>query len=302
MAHDHSHGTANRKRLVVVICLVSVTLIAEVVGGIATGSLALLADAGHMFSDLTGLVIALIAIGIAARPASDRHTWGFQRTEVLAALINGLILTSVAVTVAIEGVQRLMDPGPVHVNGLPVLLVALIGLVVNAISLVLLRASAQTSINMKGAYLEVFGDLLGSVLVALSAIVIMTTGFAQADAIASLLIAAGILPRAAVLLRDVWRVLNESTPAGTDVEVIREHVRKTPGVVGVHDVHVWSITSGQSVFTAHVIVEQDVFVQGEVGALLDQLGSCLAEHFDVAHSTFQLEPVKHADSENVAHS
>ncbi|WP_166983362.1 cation diffusion facilitator family transporter [Paramicrobacterium fandaimingii] len=302
MAHDHSHGTTNRRRLIVVICLVSVTLVAEVVGGLATGSLALLADAGHMFSDLTGLVIALVAIGIAARPATDRHTWGFQRTEVLAALINGLILTSVAVAVASEGVQRLTDPEPANVSGLPVLLVALVGLVINAISLVLLRPSVRNSINMKGAYLEVFGDLLGSVLVAISAIVIMTTGFAKADAIASLLIAAGILPRAAVLLRDVWRVLNESTPAGTDVEVIRAHVRNAPGVVGVHDVHVWSITSGQSVFTAHVIVEQDVFEQGRVGALLDHLGSCLAEHFDVEHSTFQLEPVKHADTEDIAHS
>ncbi|PFG31617.1 cation diffusion facilitator family transporter [Paramicrobacterium agarici] len=302
MAHDHSHGTANRKRLIGVIALVSVTLIVEVVGGIMTGSLALLADAGHMFSDLTGLVIALVAMRIALRPATDRHTWGFQRTEVLAALANGLILTSVAVSVAIEGIQRLVDSAPAHVSGLPVLIVALIGLVVNAVSLGLLRQGARHSINMKGAYLEVFGDLLGSVLVAMSAIVIMTTGFMKADAIASLLIAAGILPRAAVLLRDVWRVLNESTPAGTDVELIREHVRDATGVVGVHDVHVWSITSGQSVFTAHVIVRREVFEEGRVGELLDHLTSCLADHFDVDHSTFQLEPARHSDTENIAHS
>lgn len=302
MAHDHSHGSRNRKRLLVVIALVLVTLVVEIIGGLATGSLALLADAGHMFSDLTGLVIALVAISIAARPATDRHTWGFQRTEVLAALINGLILTVVAVSVAIEGIQRLLEPEASAVNGLPVLLVALVGLIVNAVSLVLLRQGAQHSINMKGAYLEVFGDLLGSVLVAASAIVIMTTGFMKADAIASLLIAVGILPRAAVLLRDVWRVLNESTPAGTDVELIRDHVRETPGVVGVHDVHVWSITSGQSVFTAHVIVEQEVFEHGRVSDMLDKLGACLADHFDVEHSTFQLEPARHADSENIAHT
>src|SRR5699024_877522 len=143
MAHDHSHGTTNRKRLIVVIALVSATLVAEVAGGLFTGSLALLADAGHMFSDLTGLIIALIAIGIAARPATDRHTWGFQRTEVLAALLNGLILTVVAVTVALEGIQRLIDPDPGHVDGLPVLLVARVGLIVNAISLALLRDGAQ---------------------------------------------------------------------------------------------------------------------------------------------------------------
>ncbi|MCW4458137.1 cation diffusion facilitator family transporter [Microbacterium sp. MPKO10] len=302
MAHDHSHGTTNRKRLIVVIVLVSATLVAEVVGGIFTGSLALLADAGHMFSDLTGLIIALIAIGIAARPATDRHTWGFQRTEVLAALLNGLILTVVAVTVALEGIQRLIEPDPGQVDGLPVLLVALVGLVVNAISLALLRDGAQRSINMKGAYLEVFGDLLGSVLVAGAAIVIMTTGFVEADAIASLLIAAGILPRAGILLRDVWRVLNESTPVGTDVELIRDHVRAAPGVIDVHDVHVWSITSGASVFSAHVIVTQEVFAQGRVAGLLDELGSCLAEHFDVEHSTFQLEPATRTVSEDTTHA
>lgn len=302
MAHDHRYGETNRRRLILVIALVSVTLAVEVVGGIITGSLALLADAGHMFSDLVGLIIALVAIAIAARPATDRHTWGFHRSEVLAALLNGLILTAVAVSVAIEGVQRLLEPEPAAVGSGLMLVVALVGLVVNGVSLALLHSGSKHSINMKGAYLEVFGDLIGSVFVATAAIVIMTTGFVQADAIASLLIAAGILPRAAILLRDVWRVLNESAPEGTDVEMIRAHVRDAPGVVDVHDVHVWSITSGKSVFTAHVIVENEVFEHGRVGELLDHLSGCLAEHFDVDHSTFQLEPAKHARHEDISHA
>lgn len=301
MAHDHAHGVANRRRLVFVIALVSTTFAVEVVGGALTGSLSLLADAGHMFSDMIGLVIAFLAIGVAARPANDRHTWGFQRTEVLAALLNGIILTLVAVFVAIEGIKRLIEPDDVRVESTWMLVVALVGLVVNAVSLYVLRDPARGSINMRGAYLEVFGDLLGSVCVAIAAVVIMTTGFVRADAIASLVIAAGIIPRAVSLLRDVWRVLNESAPKGTDVERIRRHVRATDGVVDVHDVHVWSITTGAPVFTAHVIVEDAVFSGGRVGELLDELGACLEEHFDVEHSTFQLEPRGHARSEGVHH-
>ncbi|SEC54071.1 cobalt-zinc-cadmium efflux system protein [Paramicrobacterium humi] len=302
MAHDHASTTTNRAKLRIVVVIVAAMLVAEVVGGILTGSLSLLADAGHMFSDLTGLLIALVAISIAARPATDRHTWGFQRTEVLAALLNGLILAAVAVSVAIEGVRRLVRPEPVDVEGGWMLVVAIAGLVANAASLMILRDSAQQSINIKGAYLEVFGDLFGSAVVAAAAIVILLTGFAPADAIASLVIAAGILPRAVILLRDVWRVLNESTPVGIDVEMLREHLRSADGVVDVHDVHVWLITSGEPVFTAHVIADAAVFREGRTGELLDTLGACLSGHFDVAHSTFQLEPEQHAGHEDKHHA
>lgn len=301
MAHDHSHRSSSRARLLIVIPIVAVVLVAQVIGGLLTGSLALLADAGHLFSDLTGLVIAVVAIGIASRPATDRHTFGYQRTEILAALANGLILTVVAVSVGIEGIRRLLEPSSAEISPLPMLVVAVVGLVANVASLLILRGSAKDSLNMKGAYLEVLGDTLGSIGVIVAAGVIALTGFVQADAIASLLIAAGILPRAALLIRDVWRVLNESVPLGTDVEVIRRHIRETPGVVDVHDVHVWAITSGAHVFSAHVVVDADVFSNGATGRMLDELGECLTEHFDVEHSTFQLEPATHAAHEDQHH-
>ena len=281
--------------------IVSVVLVAEVIGGILTGSLALLADAGHMLSDLTGLIIALVALSIAARPASERHTYGYRRTEVLGALLNGLLLVGVAGTIGYQGIQRLIDPTGIEILAGPMLVVAIIGLIANAVSMVILRSGAKESLNMRGAYLEVFGDLLGSIGVLIAGIVILFTGWVQVDAIASLLIAAGILPRAWVLLRDVWRVLNESTPADTDVQQIRDHIRAAPGVVDVHDVHVWSITSGEPVFTAHVVVETEVFSEGRTGEMLDTLSACLEGHFDVAHSTFQLEPAKHAGHEHPQH-
>jgi cobalt-zinc-cadmium efflux system protein len=301
MAHDHGHREADRGRLLIVIPVVAVVLAVQLVGGALTGSLSLLADAGHLFSDLTGLVIAVVAIGIAARPATDRHTFGYQRTEILAALANGLILTLVAVSVAIEAVRRLADPASEEIAALPMLVVAVIGLVANVACLVILRPSTAGSLNMRGAYLEVVGDALGSIGVIVAAVVIAFTGFVQADAIASLLIAAGILPRAALLLRDVWRVLNESAPSGTDVELIRRHIRESAGVVDVHDVHVWAITSGAHVFSAHVVVDPSVFAHGRAGRLLDDLGACLAQHFDVEHSTFQLEPATHAAHEEPHH-
>lgn len=299
MSHDHGR-TANRNRLLIAIGIVAAVLVVQVVGAVLSGSLALLADAGHMLSDVAGLVVALMATIVAARPATDRQTFGFRRAEVFGALINGLILVVVAVTVTIGAVGRLVT-GESDVQSGPMLVVAVIGLVANLAALLLLRPSADHSINMRGAYLEVFGDLVGSLTVIAAAVVIMTTGFAPADAIASLLIAAFIVPRAFLLLRDVVRVLSESAPADTDVAEIRDHILGTAGVVAVHDVHVWAITSGAPVFTAHVVVEPGVFRSDGAGKLLDELSGCLSAHFDVEHSTFQLEPAEHAAHEDEFH-
>ncbi|MEO7722358.1 MAG: cation diffusion facilitator family transporter [Pseudolysinimonas sp.] len=302
MAHDHAeraHG--NRRRLGAALGIVVVVLLIELLGAWLSGSLALLADAGHMTSDAIGLVVALIASTIAARPATDRHTFGFRRVEVLGALVNGALLTVVAVTVAIEAIRRLLVPDSTHVNGLPLLIVAAIGLIANLVAFAILRGGDRDSLNMRGAYLEVLGDLLGSMAALVAGIVILTTGFAVADAIASLLIAVLIVPRAVSLLRDVVHVLTESAPPGTDAEQLREHLLQTSGVVDVHDVHVWAITSGDPVFTAHVEVEPSVFQRGETDAMLDRLGECLKGHFDVAHSTFQLEPAGHAEHEGESH-
>jgi cobalt-zinc-cadmium efflux system protein len=270
------------------------------VGAVLSGSLALLADAGHMASDLLGLIVALVAILIAARPATDRQTYGYQRAEVFGALFNGLLLSAVAIFVAVEGVQRLLDPGETTVLSTPMLVVAVLGLAANVASLLVLRGG-RDSIGMRGAYLEVLGDMFGSVTAILAAVVILATGFAQADAIASLVIAGLIVPRAFSLLRDVFHVLSEAVPKNMDVEKIRQHLLSTEGVVDVHDVHVWAITSGAPVFSAHVVVTTELFERGGTGALLDELSGCLTGHFDVEHSTFQLEPAEHADHEERFH-
>ena len=292
---------ANRSRLALALGIVAFVLVVETVGAALTGSLALLADAGHMLSDVIGLVVALVATAVAARPATDRSTFGFQRAEVFGALVNGAILMVVAVSVGVSAVVRLLDPGSVEVQSAPMLVVAVIGLVANVAAALILRSHAAASINMRGAYLEVLGDLLGSVAAIVAAVVILSTGFVQADSLASLAIAVLIAPRALMLLRDALRVLSESVPAHTSVAQIREHILRTRGVVDVHDVHVWAITSGNPVFSAHVVVESAVFASHGTGRLLDELAECLAEHFDVAHSTFQLEPAEHAAHEDHFH-
>lgn len=303
MGHDHAHDHASstRGRLAVAFAIVATVLVVEVVGAWLSGSLALLADAGHMASDGVGLLVALIASVWATRPATDRHTFGFRRVEVLAALFNAVLLTVVAVVVAIEAVRRLTEADPHAPAGIPMLVVAGLGLVANVAAYLVLRGGDRSAMNMRGATLEVLGDLFGSIAAVVAGVVLITTGFAQVDALASLLIAALIVPRAALLLRDVVRVLTESAPRDTDVRLIREHLLETPEVVAVHDVHVWAITSGAPVFSAHVECEEAVFAQGRTGAMLDRLGECLKGHFDVAHSTFQLEPAGHAEREEPAH-
>jgi cobalt-zinc-cadmium efflux system protein len=302
MGHDHAHGHGgNRRRLAIALAIIVLVLVAEIIGAALSGSLALLADAGHVASDAIGLIVALVASTIALRPATDRHTFGFQRVEVLGALVNGAILVVVAVGVAIEGVRRLLVPEAAHVAGLPMLVVAAGGLVANIAALLVLRGGDRESLNLRGAYLEALGDLIGSATAVVAGVVILTTGFLPADAIASLVVAALILPRAIALIRDVVRVLTESAPRDTDVEQIRSHLLETPGVVAVHDVHVWAITSSAPVFTAHVECEPAVFEDGRTSELLDDLGDCLRGHFDVAHSTFQLEPAGHVDRGDDVH-
>jgi cobalt-zinc-cadmium efflux system protein len=300
--HDHApaggiRDASNRRLLAISLGITSVVMVVQIVGAVLTGSLALLADAVHMFTDAAALVIALIAGAVAARPANDRRTFGYQRAEVFGALVNGVILIVLALGIAWEGVRRLLDPGQVEVAGGLMLVVAIIGLVANGIAMWLLSAAQRRSINVRGAYLEVLGDLLGSAAVIIAAIVIVTTGWLPADAIASLLIAAMIVPRAIGLLREVASVLAESAPKGVHVQEIREHILRTKGVVAVHDVHVWQLTRGAPVFTAHVVVQDDVLRDGGAGDLLSELQGCLAGHFDVEHSTFQLEPAGHPEHE-----
>ena len=298
--HDHAAGAANRRRLVIAIVIIASVLVVEVIGAVLSGSLALLADAGHMLSDLIALVIALVATVIAARPPSERRTFGHRRVEVFAAFVNAGLLAAVVISVAVEAVSRLGAPSG-QVQALPMLVVAIVGALANVAALLVLRGGAASSINMRAAYLEVLGDLAGSIAVIASSIVILATGFMPADAIASLLIVALILPRVFIILRDVVAVLGQEVPRGTDVTLIREHVLATPGVLDVHDVHVWSVTPGQNVFSAHVVVDDAVLKGGGASALLIRLDACLADHFDVEHSTFQLEPPEHAAQEPLQH-
>lgn len=296
--HDHApgiRGTGNRRLLAISLAITAIVMLVQIVGAFISGSLALLADAAHMFTDAAALVIALIASTVAARPADDRRTFGFQRAEVFGAALNGVILIALSVWVAVEGVQRLLDPGDVEVAGGLMLAVAIVGLIANAIAMWLLSSAQRTSINVRGAYLEVLGDLIGSAGVIIAAIVIVVTGWVQADAIASLFIAAMIIPRAIGLLREVASVLSESTPKGMHVAEIRDHILSTPGVVDCHDVHVWQLTRGAPVFTAHVVVDDAALSDGRAGAILHRLQACLSEHFDVEHSTFQLEPAGHVE-------
>ena len=302
-SHDHGVGTAtgrHRRRLVAVLGINVGVLVLQVIGGLASGSLALLADAGHMLTDSTGLVIALIATSLAARPATSIRTFGLQRVEILAALTNGLLLVGIAVWVLIRAVDRWNEPE--HVDSGLMLAVAVVGAIANTIGLLILRGGKDESLNLRGAYLEVLGDLMGSVAVVVAALVIMLTGWTRADSIASLAIVVLILPRAWSLLRDVVDVLLEATPKGVDLATVREHIREVPGVVDVHDLHAWTITSGVPVLSAHVVVDEDCITEGRSGEVLDRLGECLGHHFDVEHCTFQLEPVGHAEHEGARHA
>lgn len=289
-----------RRRMVAVLVIIAVILAVEVVGAVVSGSLALFADAGHMLADGFGVALALVATVIAARPATDRTTFGLQRAEILAALVNAVIVAVIGGFAIIGGVRRLFDPVPVDSDFM--LLAAVVGLLGNVVALFLLRSGRNVSLNVRGAYLEVLGDTLGSVAVVGAAIVIMKTGFLRADALASILIGFMIVPRAWMLLRDVVNVLLEATPRGVDLEDVRRHLLEAPGVVDVHDLHAWTITSGVPVLSAHIVVAADVAADCGQGSVLDGLHECIAGHFDIEHSTFQLEPEGHVEHEHASHA
>lgn len=298
MGAGHSHGTAtgkHRNRLVAVLGITSTILVVEVVGGLLSGSLALLADAGHMLTDAAGVGLALLAATFAAKPATPERTFGYQRSEILAAMVNALLLFGVAAFVLFEAFRRLSAPPEVE-SGL-MLAVAVVGLVANGASMLLLQRGQSESLNLRGAYLEVLGDLLGSAAVIVAALVIWLTGFEQADIAASVLIGLLIIPRTWGLLREVVNVLLEATPKDVNLAEVRQHIMEVDGVVDVHDLHAWTITSGVPVLSAHVVVSDEGLADGGGGQVLDKLGECLQGHFDVEHCTFQLEPAGHSDHE-----
>lgn len=304
--HDHGHahthapatGTAAaayRGTLRVALSITLTVMVVEIVGGLVADSLALVADAAHMATDALGLGMALLAIHFANRPASTNRTFGYARAEILAALANCLLLLGVGGYVLYEAVQRFLTPAGTE-GGLMIVF-GVIGLVANMISLTLLMRGQKESLNVRGAFLEVAADALGSVAVIVSAVVILTTGWEAADPIASLLIGLMIVPRTVKLLRETLDVLLEAAPKDVDMAEVRAHMLALDGVEDVHDLHAWTITSGLPVLSAHVVVGADALNAIGHEKMLHELQHCLGDHFDVEHCTFQLEPSGHAEHE-----
>ena len=296
MPHVDSAAAENRGRFLAVFGLTLAIFVVEAVGGFASNSLALLADAGHMLTDVAGIGLALLAIWIGARPARPERTFGYQRLEILAAVVNALLLFGVGAIILFEAVRRLAQP-PEVTSGL-MIAVALVGLAGNGVSLWLLREAEGRSLNARGAFLEVLSDFAGSAAVIVAGVVIVLTGFGAADAIASIVIGVLIFPRTWRLLRDAVDVLLEATPKGLDMALVRAHILEAPGVTECHDLHVWTITSGMNVVSAHVIVAPDA----DPPAVLDHLCACLSGFFDIEHSTFQIETADRRRLEEVGHA
>ncbi|MEE1803031.1 cation diffusion facilitator family transporter [Streptomyces sp. NPDC101062] len=300
--HGHSHGppagtatAAYRGRLRIALGITLSVMVVEIIGGVVSDSLALIADAAHMATDAVGLGMALLAIHFAARPADESRTFGYARAEILAALANCLLLLGVGGYLLYEAVERFITP-PETRGGLTIVF-ALIGMAANLVSLSLLTRGQSESLNVRGAYLEVLADTLGSFAVLVSAGIILATGWQLADPIAGLLIGLMIVPRTVKLLRETLNVLLEAAPKDVDMSEVRAHMLALPGVADVHDLHAWTITSGMPVLSAHVVVDQDALDAVGHEKMLHDLQGCLGHHFDVEHCTFQLEPRGHAEHE-----
>ncbi|ESQ79188.1 cation diffusion facilitator family transporter [Asticcacaulis sp. YBE204] len=296
MAHDHSKGgaspggagdahsgrQANEKRLLIAIGLTGTFLIAEVVGGLVFNSLALLSDAAHMMTDVMALIIALIAIQIGKKAADSKRTFGYRRFEVLAAVFNAIVLFGVAIYILYEAWERFNQPPEVQTTGM--LIVAVLGLIVNLISMRVLQGGSDESLNMKGAYLEVLADMLGSLGVIIAAILIYVTKIPQIDPILAVLIGFWVLPRTWKLLKESFHVLLEGVPAGVDLQKVESELAAVPGVKGVHDLHIWSVTTGQNSLTAHLLVNET-----SNDALVLARAHEIAATFGIAHATIQVE-------------
>ncbi len=301
---DHAHGhhdmRDHRGRLAAVLAITSAVLVVEVIGAIISGSLALLADAGHMLTDVAGLTLAYFAAVLARRPSSDERTWGYRRAEVLAAAAQAAVLLAVGGFILVEGVRRLFTAPEVASGAM--LLFGSIGLVGNVVCIAILAGGRRDSLNTRAAFLEVVNDALGSAAVLVAAAVIALTGWHRADALASLLIGALIIPRTLKLLRESVDVLMESTPKGLDLVEVRQRLLRVPHVHEVHDLHATQVASGLPVLTAHVVVDDSCFFDGHLASMLDDVQHCLDSDFSVEHSTIQFEAMSHADHEHETHA
>ena len=281
--HTVTAGAKNKTRLKIVLLLTGSYLIAEVVGGILTKSLALLADAGHMLTDVGGLILALIAIKLAEKSPNPQKTYGYYRAEILAALTNAVVLIGISLYILYEAYQRFLNPPEVESSGM--LIVAGIGLVINLIGMYIMKKGSKESLNMKGAYFEVLSDMLTSIGVIIAGVIMLTTGWYYADPLISAGIGLFILPRTWVLMKEAVGVLLEGTPYDVDITKLREAMKELPGVTDVHDLHVWSLTSGVNAMSAHVVVTDEKAQNG----ILTTLNQEITSKFNIAHTTIQLE-------------
>jgi cobalt-zinc-cadmium efflux system protein len=291
MSGTHAIPVAgNERALWMALGLTSIFLVAEVVAGLVFNSLALLADAAHMFTDVAALAIAVAAMRVARRPADAKRTFGYHRFEILAATFNAVLLFGVALYILYEAYGRFNAPADVQPVGM--LVVAALGLAVNLLSMRLLRSGKDSSLNVKGAYLEVWADMLGSIGVIVAAVVIRFTGWVWVDTLVAVGIGLWVLPRTWLLLKESLNILLEGAPEGVDVDEVECSMLAVNGVTGVHDLHVWVLTSGKNALTAHV-----VHADGAAGvALIERIKEALADRFNVFHTTLQLETVARAHS------
>lgn len=288
-AHNHAAG-ANSRMLAIALGLTTAFLVTEIIGAYVFNSLALLSDAAHMFTDSAALAIALAAVKIGQRPADDARTFGYRRFEILAAAFNALLLFAVAGYVLWEGIARFLDPVEVQSTGM--LVVATIGLIVNLISMRLLSAGKDKSLNVKGAYLEVWADMLGSIGVIMGALIIRFTGWQWVDPVVAIAIGLWVLPRTWILLKDTSQILLEGVPRGVNLKEVRSAIASTPGVGGVHDLHVWSITSDDHSLSTHVNLQKGA----DFEAVRIAVTTMLHDRFEIQHATIQMEREKCEDA------
>ncbi len=298
--HDVGSSGADQRLLVIALSLIASFVVIEVTAAIMSSSLALLADAGHMMTDVIALGTSVVALRLAHRPATRRFSYGLKRAEIMSAAVNGVFLAATAVLVATEAVQRLISPRVVDAK--VVLVVAVVGAGINVAASAVLGKADQGSLNIRAAYLHVVTDLYAFLATAAASVVILATSWYQADAIASLFVVALMGVASWGLLRDAGRILLQASPEELDVDEVRNHLLEVDHVLGVHDLHAWTVTSGQVTIAAHVVVESHCFESGHAPQILDQLQHCLEEHFDVRHATFQLEPTSHVAHEGETHA
>ena len=293
--HSHDFSQAPERALRIVLALTATLTLAEAAGGWLTHSLALISDAAHMLTDTAALAIALVAAHLGKRSADAKRTFGYARFEILAAALNAAILIIAAVYIFVAAVQRLREPAVIDTT--PMMVLAALGIVVNLIAMRLLLHGSQHSLNLKGAYLEVWSDMLGAVGVLIAGAVITWTGWMPIDPIVAVAIALWILPRTWVLLKDSINILLEGVPPGVDVVAIETALRDVPGVSGIHDLHVWSVSSGQVLLTAHI--ERDVAARESDSETLTTVRAVVAKNFGISHVTLQLEHVVCASTDCV---